>query len=178
MVVIAYANWSLSYIWFLKWIKNNLRAKLSRSNMDGGLAWPPFSMKGGIFSGNDHLIATPCQRGRKHSRGYPGLPGLWEKYWKDRERKIHILLWVRPGHGGRRVSFGKGPLFCYDWTGTEKSKWCPVLSDTAVFLPGRDYAQRSEPDRLWTGYAVDERKTRLSCNHPHRQGTYPLSHLL
>ena len=28
MVVIAYANWSLSYIWFLKWIKNNLRAKL------------------------------------------------------------------------------------------------------------------------------------------------------
>ncbi|MFQ9051794.1 MAG: CD1845 family protein [Oscillospiraceae bacterium] len=32
---------------------------------------PPFSTKGGIFSGNDHLTATPRQRGREHSRGHP-----------------------------------------------------------------------------------------------------------
>nr|DAU60764.1 MAG TPA: hypothetical protein [Caudoviricetes sp.] len=32
---------------------------------------PPFFMKGGIFSGNDHLTATPRQRRRKHIRSYP-----------------------------------------------------------------------------------------------------------
>ena len=48
----------------------SLRAKLARSNMDGSLAWPPFSMKGGIFSGNNCLAATPRQRRRKYSRGY------------------------------------------------------------------------------------------------------------
>lgn len=70
----------------------SLRAKLSRSNMDGGLAWPPFSMKGGIFSGNNCLAASPRQRSRKYSRGYSWLSGLWEKSWKDGGREIHIFL--------------------------------------------------------------------------------------
>lgn len=32
---------------------------MARSNTDGGLVWPPFSMKGGIFSGNNYIAATP-----------------------------------------------------------------------------------------------------------------------
>lgn len=104
-------------------------------------------MKGGIFSGNNYIAATPRQRRRKHSRGYLWLSGLWEKSRKDGGREIHIFLWVRPGHGSRRVSFWQRPATRSRQAGNKRR----VLSDPSILLSRRDYARRSKSNKLCVG---------------------------
>lgn len=56
-------------------------------HFDGGSVGPPFFVNGRIFYGNDHLTATPRQRGRKHSRDYPGLSEPWGNPEKTKSGK-------------------------------------------------------------------------------------------
>ena len=85
---------------------------------------------------------------------------------------------MRPGHGAEEFLLAKASYKAV--TGREQKKETDVLcyQIRMAFYPGEITPKEGEPYRLRIGYALDEGPPRFSCDDPHGQEAYPLSHLL